>query len=89
MTPETESNGAAIDPTPYIDLSPRLPLMPKRGKPRFGKLPRVMLPGATVDIATANQARRWRGKSLSLGLLIDQLVRHARTTHFKPTRNRK
>lgn len=61
----------------------------KGGKPRFGKHPRLMLSGATVDESTYWRAKAWRGKSLSLGLLLDQLFAFAHTKGFKPNRARR
>lgn len=61
----------------------------KRGHRRkFGRLPRVMLSGATVDVSTSNLAKRWRGKTLSLGLLLDQVFAFAKRRNFKPNRKK-
>ena len=72
-----------IDPTPFIEIA-----TPKGKRPRFGKELRVFLAG-TVDVVTDRQVNRWAGKSLSIGLVIDQVVSHAKRTAFKPTRKKK
>lgn len=73
-----------IDATPFVQIAV------KRGHRRkFGREPRVMLSGATIDVSTLRQIARWRGKTLSLGLLTDQLVAFAKKKKFTPDRTRK
>lgn len=70
--------------------SPFVMVAVQRGhRQRYGKHPRVMLSGATVDVSTAKRAKAWRGKTLSLGLLLDQLFAFAHKKGFKPNRSRK
>lgn len=52
------------------------------GKPRMGKLPRVVV-HLTVDTAEAAQLTRWAG-SKPPGHALGWLIRHARKTKFRP-----
>lgn len=49
---------------------------------------RVMMGGATIDVSTQRQIARWRGKTLSLGLLLDQVFAFAKRRNFKPNRKK-
>jgi hypothetical protein len=68
-------------------LNPGVPIAPKRGhRKKFGKHARVMLSGATVDVATKRQIGTWCGVTLSVGLLLDQLIAFAKARGFKVNR---
>jgi hypothetical protein len=54
---------------------------------RYGKLPRVLLPGAKVDVATKAQRDKWAAIAGSAGLLEDQLIAFAKKNGFKPTKH--
>lgn len=72
-----------IDPTPFIEVAKT------RGhRPKFGKALRVHI-GATVDTATDAQLSRWEGSTLSRGLVIDQVTKHAKRTAFRPVRKKR
>lgn len=72
-----------------IDDTPSVPVAEPRGHRRkFGKFKRVFL-GATVDNGTDKQVNRWAGKSLSIGLTLDQVVAFAVRRGFKPDRSKR
>lgn len=72
-----------IDATPFIQVA-----APKGHRKRFKKHLRVFL-GATVDITTDKRVNRWAGKSLSIGLTLDQIVEFAAKHGFKPERSKR
>ncbi len=80
-----------IDPTPYLpDIAPRATPHAKKGhRPRMGKHLRIIMSGASVDVATNAQIERWMkgakpAAKLSRGIVIDQLTTHGKRTAFKP-----
>ncbi len=81
-TTTTPKIGGNIDPTDCIAIVP-----PHGSRPRFGKHPREVI-NTTVDRSTLRQITTWRGKGqpLSIGLVVDQLVRFARKGKFKTVR---
>ena len=83
QTPTPEPIPAQIDPTPFIQVA-----APRGHRKRFAKHCRVFF-GATIDTATAKQIDRWAGKTLSRGLITDQVVALAKRRKFKPNRKKK
>lgn len=69
---------------PDLTIKPHV----KRGhRPRMGKELRVILPGASVDVSTHAQLKRWMGSKLSRGVVLDQLTTHGKRTKFKPKKS--
>lgn len=69
---------------------PFVEIQVKRGhRRRMGTEVRVMMSGATIDPKTAKLAKQWRGSSLSLGLLLDQVFAFAKKHKFKPVAPKK
>lgn len=61
---------------------------PRGHRRKFGKVKRVFI-GATVDAGTDKQVSRWAGKSLSVGLTLDQIVAFAVRHGFKINRSKR
>ena len=60
-----------------------------RGRRRkFGKLPRVLLSGATVDVATKRLREKWTKVTGSAGLTEDQVYAHGKQTGFRPKKRK-
>ncbi len=73
---------------PNLDATPFIQITAARGRKRMGKLPRVLLSGSTVDVATAKQLKAWGRACRSVGVALDQLVSHAKRKGFRPDRKR-
>jgi hypothetical protein len=76
---------------PIETLTPAesVPVAAPRGhRKRFSKHLRTFI-GATVDVATDRRLNVWAGKSLSLGITLDQVVAFAVRKGFKPDRSKR
>ena len=54
---------------------------------RYGKQRRVLLSGATVDVATKLLRDKWTKTTGSAGITEDQVYSHAKRTAFKPRKH--